>query len=266
VEVDFDDLDNDYDIFLPFLSGANRGLLDALADVPTSGTVLDLACGVGEPALTLAGRRPGLRVIGIDNSPAQLAAARARAGQHPAGGAVRFEAMSMDALTLGSGSVDAVMSRMGALMMADPLRTAEEIARVLAPGGRAAIAVWGRLDQHPALSLGLRTLRAVGGRVPDLSGLDALAADGVRVGLLRKAGLHTVESGPVSWHFRRPGFDSWWSFVRAIPGPMQDAFRALDGGTLGQARTAMAELAREYRRTDGSYEFPVTGQLITGCR
>lgn len=265
---DFDHLDVGYDLFLPFLRGANDELLAALEGVPASGAVLDLACGVGEPALTLAMRRPDLRVLGIDTSSVQIEAARARAAEHAGGETARFEIMSMDALKLETGSVDAVMSRMGALMMGDPARTAREAARVLAPGGGVAIAVWGTLDEHPAMRLGLSSLRSVlpAGQVPDLSALDDLAADGVRAGILREAGLNAAESKTISWSYTRPDFESWWSFVLAIPGPMQEGFRALGHDALARARHMMVELAEPYRQPDGTYEFPVACQLVTARR
>lgn len=213
---DFDHLDVGCDQFLPLLQGAHDGLLAALAAVPESGRVLDLACGVGEPTVTLARRRPDLRLTGIDISETQIGAARARAAQLGNDG-VRFEVMSMDALEQDTGSVDAVMSRMGALMMGDPIRTAREAARVLAPGGRLAVAVWGTLDMHAAMRLGLRCLGAVlpAEHVPDLSVFDKLAAAGVRDGILREAGLTAVESRALRWTFERADFESWWSFVLA---------------------------------------------------
>ncbi|MEW1861812.1 class I SAM-dependent methyltransferase [Streptomyces sp. NPDC088194] len=262
---DFDHLDTDYDRFLPLLQGADDGLLAALKAVPESGRVLDLACGVGEPAVTLARQRPDLRLTGIDISETQIAAARARATQLGIDG-VRFEVMSMDALELGTGSVDAVMSRMGALMMGDPARTAREAARVLTPGGRLAVAVWGTLDMHAAMRLGLRCLESVlpAEEVPDFSAFDRLAAAGVRDGVLREAGLTAVESHTLRWTFERADFESWWSLVLSIPGPMQDAFRRLDQDALSRARRTMAELAAPCRRRDGSYAFPMGCQLLSG--
>jgi ubiquinone/menaquinone biosynthesis C-methylase UbiE len=262
---DFDHLDVEYDQFLPLLQGADEGLFAALEAVPESGRVLDLACGVGEPAVTLARQRPDLRLTGIDISETQIDAARVRARKFGNDG-VRFEVMSMDALELEPGSVDAVMSRMGALMMGDPLRTVREAARVLVPGGTLAVAVWGTLDMHAAMRLGLRCLDAVlpAEHVPDLSVFDKLAAAGVREGIFREAGLNAVESRTLRWTFERADFESWWSFVLAIPGLMQDAFRRLDQDALGRARRTMAELAAPCRRRDGSYAFPMGCQLLSG--
>lgn len=264
---DFDHLDVEYDQFLPLLQGADDGLFAALETVPESGRVLDLACGVGEPALTLARRRPDLRLTGIDISETQIKAARTRAAQLGNDG-VRFEVMSMDALELDTDSVDAVMSRMGALMMGDPTRTVREAARVLVPGGRLAVAVWGTLDMHAAMRLGLRSLDAVlpAEQVPDFSVFDKMAAAGVRDGILREAGLTAVESRTLRWTFERADIESWWSLVLAIPGPMHDAFRRLDQDALGQARRTMVELAAPYRRRDGSYAFPMGCQLVSGRR
>jgi len=55
-----------------------RFLLDHLpATVPSDGTVVDLACGTGVIATTLALRHPSLRVVACDQSAAAVASARA---------------------------------------------------------------------------------------------------------------------------------------------------------------------------------------------
>ncbi len=87
-------------------------------------SVLDLACGSGPLHSLVTGRW-----VGIDISPAELAAATAR-------GAAPLVAGDAARLPFGSASFDAVVCSM-ALMVVQPLaRVLAEIARVLRPGGR----------------------------------------------------------------------------------------------------------------------------------
>jgi hypothetical protein len=155
-------------------------------------------------------------------------------------------------------------------MMGDPTRTAREAARVLIPGGRLAVAVRGTIDMHAVMRLGLHCrLNSVlaAEQVPDFSAFDKLAAAGVRDGMLREAGLTAVESRTLHWTFERPDFENWWSFVLAIPGPMQDAFRRLDRDALSRARRTTAELAAPGRRPDGSSAYPMGCRFLSGrCR
>jgi SAM-dependent methyltransferase len=97
--------------------------------------VLDLGCGTGDDALHLASR--GVEVLGIDASPAMVKAARDR------GVAARELAIeSMDTL---SGVFDGALSNFGAFnCVGDVRRAALELARLLRPGGYAAICVLSR--------------------------------------------------------------------------------------------------------------------------
>jgi len=69
----------EYDSYI--LSADTGGETDFYASfAPSGGSVLELACGTGRLALPLSGR--GLQVTGLDNSPAMLAAAEAKASEN----------------------------------------------------------------------------------------------------------------------------------------------------------------------------------------
>jgi len=96
--------------------------------VPAGGsTVVDLACGSAPLSPLLA----GARVVGVDQSAAELARARARTDARP-GLLVRAHA---GALPIAGGRAEAVVASM-ALMLLRPLDAAlAEITRLLRPGG-----------------------------------------------------------------------------------------------------------------------------------
>ncbi len=109
--------------------------------------LLDVACGSG-PLLELchATLPPGMRLIGIDMSPEELALARARL---PAGRADLVEAQAERLDFLSDGSVDVALCHW-ALTLMDPVAPVlAEIARVLAPGGRFAAIVDGPAAAAP---------------------------------------------------------------------------------------------------------------------
>jgi demethylmenaquinone methyltransferase/2-methoxy-6-polyprenyl-1,4-benzoquinol methylase len=108
-----------------------------LAQVAPGGRVLDVATGTGDLALELAGRvGPDGEVLGCDFSEAMLARARAknRFGQR-----LRFEWADALELPYESDSFDAATVGFGARNFADLGRGLEEMARVVAPGGRVVI-------------------------------------------------------------------------------------------------------------------------------
>jgi SAM-dependent methyltransferase len=109
--------------------------------------VLDLACGTGTLALAAARSVPGLRVVGVDGDPAILERARAKAGRD-----VSFdEGLSTD-LPYEDESFDVVLSTLFFHHLTDraKLGSAEEVRRVLRPGGRLVIGDLGR-PQDPLM-------------------------------------------------------------------------------------------------------------------
>jgi enediyne biosynthesis protein CalE5 len=125
-----------------------RALVEA-AGVAAGMTVLDVATGPGQPALTLA-RIVGDegRVVGADVVPAMIEAARREAERtHTAN--VTFQTASAQALPFDDASFDAVVSRFGVMLFPSPLEGVREMLRVLKPGGRMALAVWGQARDNP---------------------------------------------------------------------------------------------------------------------
>ena len=113
-----------------------------LADLPPGSTVLDVGCGIGGSARILA-RDYGLEVLGISISPGQI---RRATELTPADLNCRFAVMDALALDLPDASFDAVWSVEAGPHMPDKQRYADELLRVLKPGGRLAVADWNRRD------------------------------------------------------------------------------------------------------------------------
>ena len=110
--------------------------------LPAGSTVLDVGCGIGGSARILA-RDYGLDVLGISISPAQIARAQALT---PADLSCRFAVMDALELEVPDSSFDAVWSVEACPHMPDKQRYADELLRVLRPGGLLAVADWNRRD------------------------------------------------------------------------------------------------------------------------
>jgi len=93
---------------------------------------IELGCGTAYVSAWLA--RRGARVVGIDNSPNQLANAR----RYQAEFELEFPLLlgNAEALPFEESSFDLAISEYGACLWADPYRWVPEAARVLRPGGR----------------------------------------------------------------------------------------------------------------------------------
>ncbi|MFQ6538984.1 MULTISPECIES: methyltransferase domain-containing protein [Aphanothece] len=115
-----------------------------LDQLPPGSRVLDVGCGIGGSARILA-RDYGLDVLGISISPLQIARAR-ELTPGPLAAHCRFAVMDALALDLPDGRFDAVWSVEASPHMPDKQRYADELLRVLRPGGRLAVADWNRRD------------------------------------------------------------------------------------------------------------------------
>jgi ubiquinone/menaquinone biosynthesis C-methylase UbiE len=108
------------------------------AGVTGDDVVLDVACGSGNATIPAA--KTGAKVTGIDLTPSLLEAGKAAAKE----AGVEIEWIEGDAqkLPFDDASFDVVTSVFGSMFVPDQRTEAQEIARVLKPGGRMAVCAW----------------------------------------------------------------------------------------------------------------------------
>lgn len=105
---------------------------------------LDLACGTGLISLPLcAAVGPDGQVTATDLSDEMVAAVRRNAATRGFANLRAFRADAESFPTVADNSIDLVTCALGLMYMPDPARSATESLRVLRPGGRAVMAVWG---------------------------------------------------------------------------------------------------------------------------
>jgi demethylmenaquinone methyltransferase/2-methoxy-6-polyprenyl-1,4-benzoquinol methylase len=118
-----------------------RALVDAIDPRPGM-RILDVATGTGMVAFALAAR--GAEVVGLDQSEAMLAAARARLARTPAlAPRVTFLVGEAEALPFADGEFDALSFTYLLRYVDDRAATMSELSRVVAPGGRIAMVEFG---------------------------------------------------------------------------------------------------------------------------
>lgn len=109
---------------------------------PGYGLVLDAATGTGEVGLAIRRRRPGLRVLGLDFSPAMLAVAREKIQKRQVTG-YRLGVADCRDLPVRANTVSAVTMAFGIRNIAERVAVMREFHRVLVPGGRMHIMEFG---------------------------------------------------------------------------------------------------------------------------
>ena len=169
---------------------------------PQSGeTIIDLGCGTGSFAVSLAQRAPGARIVGVD--PDRDILRRAAAKADAAGQTVRFvEGFARDVATLvGEGGADKVVSSLvfHQLPMEEKRRGLAASWRALKPGGTLHIADYGR--QTGAMRTLFRIVQSLDGyenTQPNADGVLPTLIAGAGFGQVREIAVIPTATGSIS--------------------------------------------------------------------
>jgi ubiquinone/menaquinone biosynthesis C-methylase UbiE len=190
-----------------------------LAEVRKGMWVLDVATGPGEPALTVARRvGPAGLVIGVDFSSAMLRRARAQAKKSGVRNA-HFCEMDAERLVLDGMMFDRAFCRFGLMLMPDAERALAEMHRVLAPGGRVAVAVWSAQQKVNTMGIVRRALTRYDSLTPPAGAPDffRFGKAGAIERALRAVGFRDVRSErmTVEWVFQSSA--DFWASMKQGP-------------------------------------------------
>jgi ubiquinone/menaquinone biosynthesis C-methylase UbiE len=135
-----------------------------LAEIKPGDKVLDIATGIGEPAVTAAKRvKPNGKVIATDISPQMLAIARTRAKSFGLDDIMEFREADGEKLDLPDSSTarkfDAILSRWGLMFFPNLPTALVRLKEMLVTSGRLSAAVWSAPSKVPLLDLAFATVR-----------------------------------------------------------------------------------------------------------
>jgi SAM-dependent methyltransferase len=239
----------------------------ALAAPRSGQRVLELACGAGGVGLAAAELvAPGGEVVLSDvvEEMTTIAAARAEnRGLHNVTTAV----LDLENIDQPDESFDVVVCREGLMFAPDPIRAARELHRVLRPGGRVAIAVWGPRASNPWLGILLDAVsEQLGAPVPPpgVPGPFSLDDPGRLTDILSQAGLAEVTASEVPVPLRLGSIDEWWTRTSALAGPVSRILDALPSEATQAIAARACAAATDYETPDG-LEFPGL-TLLAGAR
>ena len=120
----------------------SRRLIE-LAEIKPGSKVLDIATGIGEPAITAAGRVGSSgRILATDISPQMLSVAKERAISLGLQNVIEFKEGDIETIDLPSSTFDAVLCRWGLMFLPDLKAGLSNIYRSLLNNGHFAAAVW----------------------------------------------------------------------------------------------------------------------------
>jgi SAM-dependent methyltransferase len=238
-------------------TGASREatvwMLEA-ADLQPGERVLELACGAGRVGLQAAGRvGPEGAVLCTDFSEAMVGAVAERVERL---GVSNVSTRILDAEHIDLDSqepFDAVLCRFGYMLMADPLQALRESGRVLRPGGRLVLAVWGPAEGNPWLSIILGAVMSHLNAPPPQPGAPgpfSLGDHDRLKTLVEQAGVVDADVAEVEAKQHYDSLAAWWEEILEVSGPLATMLNALPEEDRTKIRAAALAEAEQFGSED----------------
>jgi SAM-dependent methyltransferase len=240
----------DFGVVAKTIAGGAEDFIARLAP-PAGAIVLDVACGTGNLAVPAAKR--GCIVTGVDIAPNLIEQARERAAAE--GLTITFDEGDAEQLPYADASFDIVVTMFGAMFAPRPAVVASELARVLKPGGKLAMANW-----TPAGFTG-KMFRVGSQHVPPPPGVEPPVFWGVPATVIERLSPHFTD---IATEIIPVDFDMPFSpagavdFFRRYFGPTQVAFSRLEPA----GQTAFAADLEQLWSSDNAAADPATQTLV----
>ncbi len=243
--------------------------LMALAGVGAGHQVLDIATGIGEPALTAA-KIVGAagKVVATDQSDGMLQIARERAAEAELEN-IEFVVVDAGGLDFGEGAFDAATCRWGLMFMPDIEAALEKIHRSLKPDGRFVAAVWGPPEKVVGLSLAMGVVQKMLNLPPpppEAPGMFKLGAPGAVEALLSGAGFGDVRTEALIVNFEFDSITDYVSFLRDIAAPIRAMLTQETPERQAEVWQAIGAAAGSYVNAGGQVSLPNETIIVYGQR
>lgn len=198
------------------------GNIIEMAKIKPDQNVLDIATGIGEPALTVAQKiGSGGKITATDQSPQMLAIAKDRA-QEMGLSNVEFRESDAESLNFPDDHFDAIVCRWGLMFLPDPVTALRSIKRMLKPNAKFSTAVWDVPANIPFFSFAVHTLQDMFNVPPPPPGTPTVAgmADGVVEDRMEQAGFINIKRKDVTLNFAFPSAGDYAQLMKDIAAPL----------------------------------------------
>ena len=217
------------ELFMDFLKPMGDEIIQQL-NPENDDVVLDIASGTGEPGLSIAKLVKNGEVVITDLSEGMLEIARQNAISR---GLRNVETVACDVTEIPfvDESFDAISCRFGFMFFPDMQLAANEMARVLKPGGRVATAVWNVPEKNFWITATMGAINRnmeLQAPVPGTPGMFRCSKQGLMADIFTQAGLNNISITEVKSQLNCKTADVYWSAMNEVAAPVVAALSNAD--------------------------------------
>lgn len=252
------------ELFMDFLAPMGHEII-RLLDPKEKDVVLDVAAGTGEPGLTIASRLKGGRVVITDLAPNMLEIAGENAARR---GIANIETRVCDVseLPFPDQTFDAISCRFGFMFFPDTALAAQEMVRVLKPGGRVAAAVWNVPEKNFWVTATMGAINrnmALPPPAPDAPGMFRCAQEGWAANLFAQAGLTNVSVKEVAGKLNCKTADVYWRAMTEVAAPVVAALSQADDAMKEKIKREVYQAVHQ-KFPDGNVRIDASALVVYG--
>ncbi len=240
------------DFTMNFLKPMGDAIISEL-DIKESDIVLDVACGTGEPGLTIASLARNGRVIGTDLAEQMLKIAEENAANKQI---ANFETKACDVcdLPFDENTFDKISCRMGFMFFPDMQLASDQMFRVLKDGGKMATSVWDGPEGNIWITSVMGIINSNMQIPPPPKGAPGMfrcAAPGFMKSILENSGFKNVREQEVKGKVHYENFAHYWQMMNEVAAPVVGALSKADDTMKLKIKNEVEQLSEKYKTDNG---------------
>ncbi|MGN6297873.1 MAG: class I SAM-dependent methyltransferase [Ginsengibacter sp.] len=228
-------------------------------------TVLDIAGGTGDPALKIAAIVTEGNVICTDQAEGMLAIAKKKAEDRKIKN-FTTQLAGVSNLPFEDATFNAVSCRYGFMFFPDMTLAAQEMARVLKPGGHLTTAVWDGPQKNYWITVTMDTIKKylpIEPPAPGAPGIFRCAEEGAMKKIFTGAGLKNITETQVTIILNAGTAETYWDYIYEIAAPVSMALSKTDKDTKDKIKDQVINKVNE-KFGKGKVNIPASTIVVSG--
>ena len=247
-----------------FLKPMGDKIIEAL-QIKEDDHVLDIACGTGEPGLTIAALAPKGSVTGTDLADQMLVIARENAARKQL---KNYETNACDVCELpyADDHFNKISCRMGFMFFPNMQLASDEMYRVLKSGGSMATSVWSTGDKNVWVTNMMGVINKhmqLPPAAPGAPGMFRCGTIGFIKSIMEQSGFKNIQEQTVSGKLLYADFEEMWQMMNEVAAPVVGALSKADEAMQQKIKAEAAQQSEQYR-TDKGLEMDFESLVISG--